>query len=177
MAAIAAANVVLSFNQITFRTGLSFSLGGTRIHYRKHCTGKVTVVSNSRATTALALDTHSSYWSVDSIERYTGMSRTKAKVAVQTLIVGRLLSKVRGGTRPRYLISPGHEIPPLLLSVEEQFAYDSIFKGKGQFRQARFQNAAETLAARKLVKAVSKRRYVPTRASAEPEQFGYQTRL
>ena len=45
-----AANVVLSFNQITFRTGLLFSLGGTRIHYRKHCTGKVTVVSNSRAT-------------------------------------------------------------------------------------------------------------------------------
>jgi len=40
-----AANVVLSFNQITFRTDLLFSLSGTRIHYRKHCTGKVTVVS------------------------------------------------------------------------------------------------------------------------------------
>ena len=40
-----AANVVLSFNQITFRTGLLLSLSGTRIHYRKHCSGKVTVVS------------------------------------------------------------------------------------------------------------------------------------
>ena len=43
-AAIMAANVVLSFNQITFRTGLLLSLSGTRIHYRKHCSGKVTVV-------------------------------------------------------------------------------------------------------------------------------------
>ena len=42
-----AANVVLSFNQITFRTGLLFSPGGTRIHYIKHCSGKVTVVSTS----------------------------------------------------------------------------------------------------------------------------------
>jgi hypothetical protein len=40
-----AANVVLSFNQITFRTGLLLSLSGTGIHYRKHCSGKVTVVS------------------------------------------------------------------------------------------------------------------------------------
>ena len=40
-----AANVVLSFNQITFRTGLLLSLSGTRIHYRKLCSGKVTVVS------------------------------------------------------------------------------------------------------------------------------------
>ena len=39
-------NVVLSFNQVTFRTGLLLSLSGTGIHYRKHCTGKVTVVSN-----------------------------------------------------------------------------------------------------------------------------------
>ena len=42
-----AANVVLSFNQITFRTGLLLSLSGTRIHYRKHCSGKVTVVSTT----------------------------------------------------------------------------------------------------------------------------------
>jgi hypothetical protein len=39
-----AANVVLSFNQITFRTGLLLSLSGARIHYRKHYSGKVTVV-------------------------------------------------------------------------------------------------------------------------------------
>jgi len=31
--------------QITFRTGLLLSLSGTRIHYRKHCSGKITVVS------------------------------------------------------------------------------------------------------------------------------------
>ena len=47
-----AANVVLSFNQITFQIGLLFSLSGARIHYRKHCRGKVTVVSTPvRATT------------------------------------------------------------------------------------------------------------------------------
>ena len=43
-AAIMAANVALSFNQITFRTGLLLSLRGTRSHYRKHCSGKVIVV-------------------------------------------------------------------------------------------------------------------------------------
>ena len=39
-----AANVALSFNQITFRTDLLLSLRGMRSHYRKHCSGKVIVV-------------------------------------------------------------------------------------------------------------------------------------
>jgi hypothetical protein len=50
-----AANVVLSFNQITFRTGLLFFLSGTRFHYRKHCSGKVTVVSTPVRTTTKVL--------------------------------------------------------------------------------------------------------------------------
>src|SRR5260370_38580074 len=40
-----AANVVLSFNQITFELACYSSLSGTRIHYRKLCSGKVIVVS------------------------------------------------------------------------------------------------------------------------------------
>jgi|EndMetStandDraft_3_1072993.scaffolds.fasta_scaffold46356_2 hypothetical protein len=38
-------NVVLSFSQVTFRTGLLMSLSGTRIHYRKPCTARLPCVS------------------------------------------------------------------------------------------------------------------------------------
>src|SRR5258706_15096504 len=40
-----AANVVLSFNQIPFESACYSSLSGIRIHYRKLCSGEVTVVS------------------------------------------------------------------------------------------------------------------------------------
>jgi hypothetical protein len=40
-----------------FRTGLLLSLSDTRIHYRKHCSGKVTVARTPVQQSALALDT------------------------------------------------------------------------------------------------------------------------
>jgi len=43
-----------------------------------------------------------------------GLSRRQANAAVQTLIDHGLLSKERGGRRPRYRIVPGHEVPPVL---------------------------------------------------------------
>jgi hypothetical protein len=51
-----AANVVSSFNQITFRTGLLFSLGGIRIHCRKFLQWQGYHREHSRS--ALALDAH-----------------------------------------------------------------------------------------------------------------------
>jgi hypothetical protein len=41
----------VEFQSNHFPAGLLFSLSGTRIHYRKHCTGKVTVVSRAIIST------------------------------------------------------------------------------------------------------------------------------
>ena len=59
-----------------------------------------------------------SHWSVDSIERYTGISRPKAKLAVNTLIEKGLLTPERAGTRPLYGIVPNHEWGLALSTVE-----------------------------------------------------------
>jgi hypothetical protein len=46
-----------------------------------------------------------SFWSVNAIEQHTGISRPKAKVALQALIDRGLFKKERGGARPRYRIN------------------------------------------------------------------------
>src|ERR1700722_9995582 len=60
-----------------------------------------------------------SLWSVDAIERYTGISRPKAKLAVETVIEKGLLTRDRGGTKPLYGIVPAHELPGMILSEKE----------------------------------------------------------
>jgi hypothetical protein len=57
-----------------------------------------------------------SAWSVDSIERYTGISRPKAKLAIKTLVEKGLLTIERPGTRPLYGLTPAHALPKLTLS-------------------------------------------------------------
>jgi hypothetical protein len=49
-------------------------------------------------------DHATSFWSVNAIEQYAGISRPKANAAVQLLTDERLLKKERGGTRPSYRI-------------------------------------------------------------------------
>jgi len=62
-----------------------------------------------------------SSWSVDSIERYTGMGRPRAKKAVKTLIDAGLLTLERGGTRPQYgIVAVGS------LSPDEQRVFDLV---------------------------------------------------
>jgi len=60
-----------------------------------------------------------------------GLSRRQANAAVQTLIDHGLLSRERGGRRPRYRIVPGHEVPPVL-SPDERDTYDVVVR-KGKF--------------------------------------------
>jgi len=50
-----------------------------------------------------------SAWSIDAIERYTGTSRPKAKIAVATLIENHIITLERAGTRPIYGIVSGQE--------------------------------------------------------------------
>jgi hypothetical protein len=71
-----------------------------------------------------------SLWSVDAIERYTGISRPKAKLAVKTLIEKGLLALERGGTRPVYGIVPGHKTPVTALSLEERVVVGAIKAGE-----------------------------------------------
>ena len=61
-----------------------------------------------------------SAWSVDAIERHTGISRPKAKLAIQTLIDSGLMTLERPGTRPLYGIVPAHELPGMMLSVDDR---------------------------------------------------------
>src|SRR6516164_8005549 len=54
-------------------------------------------------------DNAASFWSVNAIEQHTGMSRPKAKAALQALIDCGLFKKERGGGRPRYRIGRSDE--------------------------------------------------------------------
>jgi hypothetical protein len=114
-------------------------------------------------------DNAASFWSVNAIEKHTGISRPKAKAAVQCLIDNGLLTKQREGTRPRYQIVPGHEVPPLL-SRDERWTYDDVVQGKRKFSAgSRSLVVAGQLAARGLLKAVGTREFALEAGSPEPQ--------
>ena len=46
-----------------------------------------------------------SSWSVNAIEKYTGMSRDKAKAAVRRILEAGIIKQVKGGRHPRYEIA------------------------------------------------------------------------
>lgn len=52
-----------------------------------------------------------SLWSVNAVERYTGISRSKAKVAIETLRDNHIITFKKGGTSPTYGIVPAHGEP------------------------------------------------------------------
>jgi hypothetical protein len=59
-------------------------------------------------------DNKTSCWSVDAIERYTGISRGRAKASVDHLKQHDCLRILRDGTRPKYELTPAGEIPGLV---------------------------------------------------------------
>ncbi len=67
-----------------------------------------------------------SLWSVDAIERYTGISRPKARLAVENLVERGLLTRGGSRTRPVYGIVRAHEMPGLVLSVEDRIVFELI---------------------------------------------------
>ena len=48
--------------------------------------------------------------SVQAIEKYTGIARSRARAAIDILISARLISQIQGGTKPRYDLLPSAEI-------------------------------------------------------------------
>jgi hypothetical protein len=74
-----------------------------------------------------------SAWSVDAIERHTGISRPKAKLAIQALIDSGLITLERHGTRPLYGIVPAHELAGMTLSAEDRIVL-GLLAGGGIFK-------------------------------------------
>ena len=52
-----------------------------------------------------------SAWSVTAIEKYTGVSRSRAHDAVSALVKDGVVRKLREGTRPKYELVPWHLVP------------------------------------------------------------------
>jgi hypothetical protein len=73
-------------------------------------------------------------WSVQAIETYTGISRSRAHAGVAALIKDGLLRKLRDGTRPKYELVPWHIIPGTdprpPLSSYDQSVVDKALQGK-----------------------------------------------
>jgi hypothetical protein len=106
---------------------------------------------------------------VNAIEEHTGISRPKANAAIHLLIDRGLLTKERGGSRPRYRIVQGHEIPPPL-TPDERHIYNDVVAGKGKFRTGSGGLlVARKLAARGLLMAVDRHEFVLADRSAEPQ--------
>jgi hypothetical protein len=80
-------------NKKKFEKALSLSMNAAISYLVIACgTGK----SNSNSS-----------WSVHAVEKYTGISRGRAKKAINTLIDHRVIKRLKGGTKPRYQILDG----------------------------------------------------------------------
>lgn len=75
-------------------------------------------------------------WSVDAIERYTAISRGRAKEAMASLIAAGLIVRTRGRTKPQYYLPTEHEFvsvyaPSTGLSEAERGIFDRVRNSKG----------------------------------------------
>jgi hypothetical protein len=71
-------------------------------------------------------DNRTTKWSDQAIRKYAGLSRGRTDKAMAELKASGLVREDRGGTRPRYFITPAHEVPgcedhlPALSDVEQR---------------------------------------------------------
>jgi hypothetical protein len=88
-------------------------------------------------------DNRTTTWSVDSIERYTGISRHRAAAAVKRIRDVGLTRLLRGGTKPKYELVPFSELPGAdprpALSCPEEMAVDRVQRGLALSRNHRDQ--------------------------------------
>jgi hypothetical protein len=85
-----------------------------------------------------------SAWSVDAIERYTGISRPKAKIAVSALIENHIITLERAGTRPIYGIVSVQEWEANNFSADERIVLELIGEQKRvRIPSAHFYTAAD----------------------------------
>jgi hypothetical protein len=80
-------------------------------------------------------DQRTTAWSVNAVETYTGISRQRARKAIEALSRASLVVVTQTGTRPRYVINSAHEVPdcdgyprPVLDWVEKQ-VFDQLLAG------------------------------------------------
>jgi hypothetical protein len=78
-------------------------------------------------------DNRTSTWSVEAIERYTGISRHRAAAAIKNLQAKEFTNLLRGGTKPKYELAPLSELlgtdPRPELSGSEALVIDRIQRG------------------------------------------------
>jgi hypothetical protein len=109
-----------------------------------------------------------SCWSVDAIERHTGMSRPKANRAVQSLLKAELLTRSGAPTRPVYSIVAGHEVG---LTAYERDVVNLLQGGPARL-PSRLQPAALELWSRGYLHPASTGHYSikdPARCSDKPQ--------
>src|SRR5262249_37301619 len=97
-----------------------------------------------------ARDNRTSTWSVEAIERHTGISRHKGAAAIKNLRAKGFEQLLRGGTKPKYDLIPFSEMPgadprPALNGAEQNVVY----RVRGGFRLNRNQYAHAHSAAKK----------------------------
>jgi hypothetical protein len=89
-----------------------------------------------------------SAWSVHAIERYTGISRPKARIAIDTLIDGQLIKLERAGTSPVYEISTAHQPEATQFSADERIVLKLFDEKKELYVPRRHRATAIGLASR-----------------------------
>jgi hypothetical protein len=75
-------------------------------------------------------DNRTTQWSVNAIEKYTGISRPNAKKAVADLLDRGIWKKTREGNHPIYEAVPGNEIPDGPFTAVERAAITAIRHGE-----------------------------------------------
>jgi hypothetical protein len=89
-------------------------------------------------------DNRTTQWSVNAIEKYTGISRPNAAKAVKDLLDRGIWIKTRDGKHPIYEAVPGNEIPGGPFTADEQAAIAVIRDGGAV--------SCDALVARRIVK-------------------------
>ena len=98
-------------------------------------------------------DNRTTQWSVNAIEKYTGISRPNAKKAVQDLLDRRIWKKTRDGNHPIYEVTPANEIPGGPFTAMEQAVIAAIRDGNSSADQV----VVAALKARGIVRECTKR--------------------
>jgi hypothetical protein len=109
-------------------------------------------------------DNRTTQWSVNAIEKYTGISRPNAKKAVKDLLNRGILKKTRDGNHPIYEAVAGMEIPGGPFTTLEQAAITLI--GKGNLVPRESHSVAAALVARGLAKEAPLPRHLQRQVNA-----------
>jgi hypothetical protein len=100
-------------------------------------------------------DNRTTQWSVNAIEKYTGISRPNARKAVADLLERGIWKKTREGNHPIYEAVPGNQIPGGPFTAAEKAVIAAIRNGKAVPDDA----VAEALKARGIVRSANHQRY------------------